>query len=282
MRDEKRRGGTRRERKTHFGWHPETFVCARRGHVTPAAHVARLRPEDVELGVDLADGRRLARCLRCDVWVEVDPPENPSSETLPPLEEIRVPRRGKALREAIILRLIAIDRAVHSVLFALLAVLLILLDLNLGPLRSEIQRIIHDVTSQTGQGASQGFLVRHLSGFLHVNEGTITILAVTAVAYCLIEGVEAVGLWRERRWAEYLTAIATAGFLPFEIKELINRVTVLRVGALVINLAILIWLVYRKRLFGVRGGPKAEERPDPVELFGPRPVPSAASRRPLN
>jgi uncharacterized membrane protein (DUF2068 family) len=236
--------------------------------VTPAANVARLRPEDVELGVDLADGRRLARCLRCDVWIEFEPPESPGCETLPPLPELRVPRRGKALREAIILRLIAIDRGVHAVIFGALAA--ILLELNLASLRGEAQRIIDDVTSQTGQGASQGFIVRELHRFLHVGKGTVTVLAFTALAYCVVEAVEAVGLWRERRWAEYLTAIATAGFLPFEIEELIKRVTVLRIGALVVNIAILVWLVWRKRLFGIRGGPQAEEGPDPVELFGPK------------
>jgi uncharacterized membrane protein (DUF2068 family) len=256
--------------RTKWGWHPETFVCSRRGHVTPAANVARLRPEDVELGVDLADGRRLARCLRCDVWVEFEPPQQPERETLPPLDRLAVPRRGRPLREAIILRLIAIDRGVHSVIFGLLAAVLFALELNLGSLRQEAQRIIADVTSQTGQGAGQGFIVRELHKFLHVGKGTVTVLAITALAYCVVEGVEAVGLWRERRWAEYLTAVATAGFLPFEINELIKRVTALRVGALVVNVAILVWLVWRKRLFGVRGGPKAEagERPDPVELFG--------------
>jgi uncharacterized membrane protein (DUF2068 family) len=261
--------------RTRWGWHPETFVCSRRGHVTPAAYVARLRSEDVELGVDLADGRRLARCLRCDVWVEFEPPARPASNTLPPLDRLQVPRRGRALREAIILRLIAIDRGVHSVVFGVLAALLFALDLNLGSLRREAQQIIRDLTSQTGQGASQGFIVRELHRFLHVGKGAVTILAVTALAYWVVEGVEAVGLWRERRWAEYLTAVATAGFLPFEVNELIKRVTVLRLGALVVNIAILVWLVWRKRLFGVRGGPtaKADERPDPVELFGPkRPV----------
>jgi uncharacterized membrane protein (DUF2068 family) len=240
--------------------------------VTPAADVARLRPKDVELGVDLADGRRLARCLRCDVWVEFEPAERPARDTLPPLEDLQVPRRGRALREAIILRLIAIDRGVHSVIFGALAALLFALDLNLGSLRREAQQLVRDLTSQTGQGASQGFLVRELHRFLHVEKGAVTILAVTALAYCVVEGVEAVGLWRERRWAEYLTAVATAGFLPFEVDELIKRVTVLRVGALVVNVAILVWLVWRKRLFGVRGGPraKADERPDPVELFGPK------------
>jgi uncharacterized membrane protein (DUF2068 family) len=81
------------------------------------------------------------------------------------------------------------------------------------------------------------------------------VLTVTATVYAVVEGVEAVGLWFERRWAEYLTALATAGFLPFEVRELIRRVTVVRVGALVVNLAVLAWLVWRKRLFGI--GPAA-------------------------
>lgn len=244
-------------------------MCARRGHVTPAADVERLRPEDAGLGVDLPDGRRFVRCTRCDVWVDTHPPLVPPREVLPPLEELPVPRRGRPLRDALVLRLIAIDRGVHAVIFAILAALVILVDLNFASLRSEIQRIISDVTGQTGQGASQGVIVRELGRFLHVQKGTLTILFVTAVVYAVVEGVEALGLWRERRWAEYLTALATAGFLPFEVHELVKRVTVLRVGALVVNLAILVWLVWRKRLFGVRGGPQEEERPDPVELFSP-------------
>ncbi len=251
-------------------------MCARRGHVTPAAGVERLRPEDAGLGVDLPDGRRFVRCTRCDVWIDGHPPTVPEREVLPPLSELSVPRRGRPLRDAIVLRLIAIDRGVHSVIFAILAVLVILVELNFASLRSQIERIVTDVTGQTGQGASQGAIVRDLSKFLHIQKGTLTLLFATATAYAVVEGIEAVGLWRERRWAEYLTAVATAGFLPFEVHELIKRVTVLRVGALVLNVAILVWLVWRKRLFGARGGPKEEERPDPVELFSP-PAPATAS-----
>ena len=76
-------------------------------------------------------------------------------------------------------------------------------------------------------------------------------------AHAVVEGVEAVFLWKERRWAEYLTVLATLGFVPFEINELLDRVTILRVTALVVNLAIVVYLVYAKRLFGVRGGAKA-------------------------
>jgi Predicted membrane protein (DUF2127) len=85
----------------------------------------------------------------------------------------------------------------------------------------------------------------------------------------VVELIEAIGLWHEKRWAEYLTVIATAGLMPFEIVELTRRVTVFRVGALVVNLAIVIWLVWRKRLFGSNGGRAAlaPDALDPVVLL---------------
>jgi uncharacterized membrane protein (DUF2068 family) len=255
-----------------LGLHAETFVCSRRGHVTPAALVERLRPEDSGLGVDLPDGRRMARCTRCDVWIATTPPSNPVRETLPSVDEIKLPRRGRPLRDAIVLRLIAIDRAIHSVLFTILAVVLFLLETNLGSLRNDAQRLISGLAGNTGQGATTGTIDRWLHDILHIRKHTLLILLFTAIAYAVIEGVEAVGLWLEKRWAEYLTAVATAGFLPFEIHELTKKVTVIRVGALVINVAILVWLLWRKRLFGIRGGKKAEHLDEEIDrraLFGP-------------
>ena len=255
-----------------LGLHAETFVCSRRGHVTPAALVERLRPEDAGLGVDLPDGRRMARCTRCDVWIATTPPAKPVRETLPSVDVIKLPRRGRELRDAIVLRLIAIDRAIHSLLFALLAVFAFLLETNLGSLRHDAQSLISGLTGNTGQGAAQGTIDRWLHDILHLKKHTLLILLFTAIAYSVVEGVEAVGLWLEKRWAEYLTAIATAGFLPFEINELTKKITVIRVGALVLNIAILVWLVWRKRLFGIRGGARALREYEDVDrraVFGP-------------
>jgi uncharacterized membrane protein (DUF2068 family) len=256
-------------------WHAETWVCSIRGHATPARTVERLRPEDRELGVDTPDGRRLSRCLRCDVWVESMPPAPGAAtrEVLPPLDRIPKPRRGHVLADAILLRLIAINRAVHSVLFGTLAITLVVLETQLFDLqtyaRDSIERL-DGVVDDTGPSASHDFLSRELHRLLDVDRGTLIVLAVTATAYCIIEGVEAYGLWRERRWAEYLTVLATAGFLPFEIRELVDRVTFLRVGALVVNVAILVWLVWSKHLFGIRGGHTTlEERIDWPAILAP-------------
>jgi uncharacterized membrane protein (DUF2068 family) len=67
-----------------------------------------------------------------------------------------------------------------------------------------------------------------------------------------------VGLWYQRRWAEYLTFAATTLLLPLEAFELTRGVSPFKLTALVINLAIVAYLVWAKRLFGFRGGVAAE------------------------
>ena len=56
---------------------------------------------------------------------------------------------------------------------------------------------------------------------------------------------EGIGLWRQRRWAEYLTVIATASFIPFEVFELARRLTYPRAAALIINICVVAYLIWR-------------------------------------
>lgn len=77
----------------------------------------------------------------------------------------------------------------------------------------------------------------------------MTVLAIGAFAYAALEGTEGVGLAMRRRWAEYLTVIATGVLIPFEAYEVVHKVTLFRVGALLLNLAVVGYLAYRKRLF---------------------------------
>ena len=81
------------------------------------------------------------------------------------------------------------------------------------------------------------------------NFGHITALAIVAILYALLEGTEGVGLAMRRRWAEYLTVIATGILIPYEAYEVVHRATLFKVGALVLNVAVVAYLTYRKRLF---------------------------------
>jgi hypothetical protein len=62
-----------------------------------------------------------------------------------------------------------------------------------------------------------------------------------------------------RRWAEYLTFVATSLFLPWEISELVQRVSPFKIVAITVNFAVLAYLLWAKRLFGIRGGYAREE-----------------------
>ena len=70
--------------------------------------------------------------------------------------------------------------------------------------------------------------------------------------------MEAVGLWWQKRWAEYLTLIATALFLPLEVYEIAHKLSPLKIIALIVNIAVVLYLLFAKRLFGIRGGAAAE------------------------
>lgn len=65
--------------------------------------------------------------------------------------------------------------------------------------------------------------------------------------YAALFIVEGIGLWRQKRWAEYLTVIATASLIPFEIFEVARRVSVPRVAILVINVLVVSYLIWRIR-----------------------------------
>jgi len=55
-----------------------------------------------------------------------------------------------------------------------------------------------------------------------------------------------------------LTFVATILLIPFEIYELTSSVSALKLVTFVINVAIAVYLLWSKRLFGLNGGQRAE------------------------
>jgi uncharacterized membrane protein (DUF2068 family) len=75
----------------------------------------------------------------------------------------------------------------------------------------------------------------------------VTAFGAGAIAYGMLFGVEGVGLWKGKRWAEFLTVISTGVLIPLEIYELTRRFTIVRVAALALNVLAVIYLIYRLR-----------------------------------
>jgi uncharacterized membrane protein (DUF2068 family) len=65
--------------------------------------------------------------------------------------------------------------------------------------------------------------------------------------YAALLLTEGIGLLLRKHWAEYFTVITTAGLIPLEIYELVKHFTAVKVAVLVVNVAIVVYLVMRLR-----------------------------------
>jgi uncharacterized membrane protein (DUF2068 family) len=226
--------------------------CGASGHVTFAPDEPELRER---LSVTTSDGPSW-RCLRCGTFVIGEP------ATSGPVSSAPRVRRGKELRSALILRVFAVERGLRAVIFGALAIAIWRFSLSRLSIEAAYDQMLPALRSLLGE---LGFNVNHskLLGLIQhafkLNPHTLGLLAIAAGAYAAIEVVEAVGLWLLKRWGEYFAMIATSVGIPYEIYDLTAKVTWLRVVAFVINVALVVYLVVTKRLFGVRGGKKAYE-----------------------
>lgn len=103
--------------------------------------------------------------------------------------------------------------------------------LGLDPRENWIQRIITDV------------------GRLHSNQDLV--FGGVAIAYGALEGAESYGLFRRRRWGEWLTVVATSLLFIPEVWELSKSATALKVGVLIVNALVVAYLLWRLRRPGV-------------------------------
>jgi uncharacterized membrane protein (DUF2068 family) len=252
--------GTVKPKRFRPKFHYELLSCGVSGHELIGVDARELRPEDALVAREAPDGQRWYRCLRCDSWIPLPAPDAPTREFPPDREEVDLPLRGKALRDKIVLRIIAIDRALHFVILAVIALAILVFAANQQALRGPAYKVLTDLQGALGgpaQDTGHGFLheIRRLFSIQH---GTLVKIALVVAAYAALEGAEAVGLWLLERWAEYLTFIATTLFLPLEIYELSHKFSVLKVITLILNVAVVVYLLLAKRLFGLRGGARAE------------------------
>ena len=248
-------GGSRPRQRFQIRW--ELISCAYQGHALVGTDAAEVRAQDQAL-VREWEGLRWHRCLRCDAWIPLPPPAQPERQGVPSLEEVEIPLRGRPLRDRYVLRLIAIERSFHVLAFVLLAVAIFLFIPHRQELEGDYTRFLKDLRdSILGANGGRAGVWSAVNRLFNISNTELTVIGIALIIYSLILVAEIVGLWRGRRWAEYLTFIESSVLLPYEIYELIHSVTVIKVVGLILNLAILLYLAIVHRLFGIRGGARA-------------------------
>jgi uncharacterized membrane protein (DUF2068 family) len=86
-------------------------------------------------------------------------------------------------------------------------------------------------------------MIRLLDAVVQLGPRKFVAIGIAACIYASLFLVEAWGLWHAKRWAEYLTVIATTSVIPFELWEIAHHVSWLKISALLVNVAIVWYLI---------------------------------------
>jgi uncharacterized membrane protein (DUF2068 family) len=92
---------------------------------------------------------------------------------------------------------------------------------------------------------------RHVGRLLvetaNVSPSRIRDVGVGSFVYAALFLTEGAGLLMAKRWAEWFSVIITSSLVPFEVYEICRHPTVLKCFALLVNVAVVAYLVYRIR-----------------------------------
>lgn len=159
----------------------------------------------------------------------------PLSDLVPPFD------RPSRERGAALLRLIGAFKLLKGILLVAAAFAVFnLIHKDLADLIVEWSHRLHIAPGNR--------LVEHLvERVLTVTQRQLFVVGVVLLAYAAMFTVEGIGLLLVKHWAEWMTVITTSGLIPFEIYEMIERPSWLKALAMMINIAIAVYLYWHVR-----------------------------------
>ena len=143
--------GTERPRRYRPRLRYELIGCGLHGHELLGTDAQTLRAQDALFARE-SGGLRWYRCLRCDSWVALSPPEHPAADHPPSRKISALPLRGRPLRDRYVLRLIAVDRLLHVLAaLAALAAAIFLFANDKAALNAEFTRVLQGPAGRPGR-----------------------------------------------------------------------------------------------------------------------------------
>jgi uncharacterized membrane protein (DUF2068 family) len=226
--------------------------CGRNGHVTYAPTEPELRAKlHAQTPVGMA-----WRCLRCGDFVLGAPHGEGPADHAP------VVLRGRALRDAVILRLLAVERWLRGLLILLAGYGVWRFRAHRDAVQKAFNEdlpLLKPIADKLHFNLEDSSIVHSIQSVIQAQTSTLAWVAAGLIFYGALQLIEGVGLWLLQRWGEYFAVVATSLGLPIEIYELAEKITALRIFALTLNTAAVLYLLLSKRLFGLRGGIAAYE-----------------------
>ena len=140
-----------------------------------------------------------------------------------------------------LIRLIAIFKLLKA------AVLIAVGVVALRLIHSDVATVLAERVARLGLNPGSGYVGRAILKTATLTPNRIEGLGVGSFIYAGLFLTEGIGLWLVKRWAEWFSAIITSSLLPVEIYEIHRHPSATRVLALLINLALVAYLVHRIR-----------------------------------
>ncbi|MGH7182021.1 MAG: DUF2127 domain-containing protein [Nitrospiraceae bacterium] len=154
--------------------------------------------------------------------------------------------------------------AVIAVFKVVKGLLLLLLGLGLLKLmHAEIATLFSLLIEALHLNADSRFIHTLMLKVDALQPNSVLLAGLISLGYAGILLVEGVGLWLEFTWASYLTVVSTGLLLPFEMFEVIEQVSMLRIGVLLLNLIIVFYLIRQLKRHTFRAEPQFP-RHDPI------------------
>ena len=134
--------------------------------------------------------------------------------------------------------------AVIAVFKVVKGLLLLLLGLGLLKLmHAEIATLFSLLIEALHLNADSRFIHTLVLKVDALQPNSVLLAGLISLGYAGMLLVEGIGLWMELTWAAYLTVVSTSLLLPFEIYEVVEQVSMLRIGVLLLNLVIVVYLI---------------------------------------
>jgi uncharacterized membrane protein (DUF2068 family) len=140
-----------------------------------------------------------------------------------------------------LLRLIALFKLVKAAL---------LIALGVGALKllhKDVAGAVEDWVELLRLDPNNHYIDTALEKASNLTPDKIKELGLGSMVYAGLFLTEGIGLWLEKRWAEWLTVVITSSLIPIEIYEIYRHPTAIKIAVLLINIAIVAYLLHRIR-----------------------------------